>query len=274
MNDLSRETALKAKTIALFGDVLTLGNAEGLDRFFADAYQPRCAPFLAELAPGLDALRGRLAGRGAVPHRLYRLIADGDFVFAHLRYDGPVPVAGIDIFRFDADDRIAEHWNVRQVLPHDIEKGWDRFAGDGDATSAIDEARRTEMKELLKRSQLDVWGNARADLVSTYYDRSYVQHNPDMPGGFDRIQHLVETEMKAYLEKTGGPFPIDFHLLGANGDLVFVYYSVPMAGIGRKAGEKSRNADIFRIDGRNKLIEHWDVLQIESEPLPNDLTLL
>ena len=225
------------------------------------------------LEPGRAALKRRLAQRGSIPHRLYRWIGDGDYVWTHGRYDGAAPVAGIDIFRFDANDRVVEHWNVREIIRHDAAKGCDRFSGSADTAAVIDDARRTEMKELLVRSQVDVWGHARADLVPVYYDEGYVQHNPAMPGGFQRILHLVSTEMKARLERTGKPFPIDVHLLGANGDVVFMYYTVPMAGIGRNTDETARNADIFRIDARNKLIEHWDVLQMGSEPLPNDRTL-
>ena len=273
MADLEREAARKAIILALFDD---LRNGRGVEQDrIAQDYRPHCAPLegVPVLEPGAEALGRRLRERGRIPHLVYRSIADGDYVWTHARFDGAVPIAGIDIFRFDEDDRIAEHWNVRQVAPHDAEQGWDRFAGDADTETVIGDERREEMKELLVRSQREVWGQARADLVPFYYDEGYVQHNPDMPGGRERIRHLVATEMKDRLERTGQPFPIDFHLVGANGDVVFIYYSIPMAGIGRKAEERSRNADIFRIDARNKLIEHWDVLQMGSEPLPDERSL-
>ena len=273
MADLEREAARKNITLGFFDD-LRSGRGIDEDRVAPD-YWPHCAPLegVPVLDPGAPALRQRLSEREAIPHRVYRAIADGDYVWTHARFEGVVPVAGIDIFRFDADDRIAEHWNVRQVAPDDDAHGWDRFSGDADTETVIGDARRAEMKELLLRSQREVWGDARADLVPVYYDEGYVQHNPDMPGGRERIRHLVATEMTDRLRRTGQPFPIDFHLVGANGDVVFIYYSIPMAGIGRKAEERSRNADIFRIDARNRLIEHWDVLQMGSEPLPDDRTL-
>lgn len=273
MADFAREALLKLKITALFAG---LGSGAPLDKdVFAPDYQPHCAPLagMPTLKPGVAALDQRLGTRGSLPHRLYRLIADGDYVWSHTRFDESTPVAGIDIFRFDASNRIAEHWNVRQVLTHDIANGWDRFSGGADTDTVIDDARRTQMKELLVRSQTDCWGHARADLVPVYYDRNYIQHNPDMPGGFERILHLISTEMKARFDRTGQPFPIDFHMLGANGDVVFLYYSVPMVGIGRNSEERSHNADIFRIDATDKLIEHWDVLQMGSEPLPDERTL-
>jgi predicted SnoaL-like aldol condensation-catalyzing enzyme len=55
---------------------------------------------------------------------VYQVVASGDYVFAHVNFinlfnEDPNDrgIAGVDMFRFDANGKIAEHWDVLQEVP-------------------------------------------------------------------------------------------------------------------------------------------------------------
>lgn len=54
-----------------------------------------------------------------------RAIAEGDLVVLHCHQvlPGSGEWAGIDIFRFDADGKIIEHWDVLQQVPDEMAHG-------------------------------------------------------------------------------------------------------------------------------------------------------
>jgi predicted SnoaL-like aldol condensation-catalyzing enzyme len=260
--------------VQLYEQGIARGRSDFLDRWVSPDYRPQVPAFrgLDPLPPGIDALRPRLEALATIRHRLVRVVTDGDIAFAHVKYEEPVPMAAVDVFRLDAGHRIVEHWNVRQPLPHDGARGDDRFANQLAPDPALGSTPQ-ELKNLLRELLQEFWGKGQAHLVAKYYEESYIQHNAEMPGGFARIREVAANDIRSYIERTGGPFPINIHHLAAQGDLVCVHLSIFMAGINRDDGKRSTNVDIFRVNAAHRMIEHWDVLQIEDVPLPSTATL-
>ena len=81
------------------------------------------------LIPDSSVALGRFFGENVKVHNklhveVYKVIASGDYAFAHVNFvnlfnEDPNDrgIAGVDIYRFSEDGRIAEHWDVLQPVP-------------------------------------------------------------------------------------------------------------------------------------------------------------
>ena len=68
---------------------------------------------------GLDGIIAYIKQAGSIPCEVKRVVIDGDLAVIHVRYLNWAgeETAGVDIFRFDGEGKIVEHWDVLQPVP-------------------------------------------------------------------------------------------------------------------------------------------------------------
>ncbi|MGY4982782.1 nuclear transport factor 2 family protein [Streptomyces sp. 900105755] len=245
----SKDIVLKAA-----GELFGGRDPGAVDRWVAADYRQHSS--LA--ADGPEALRALVAGLpGDFRYEGARVIADGDLVALHGTYHGfgPVPLVAFDLFRIDADGRLAEHWDALTPVVTDTASG--RTQTDGpSAPSDPDrtEANRALVTEFAQKVLVGADYSVLTDYIST---DTYRQHNPEAADGLDGFGAAAAR----WAEQGKNLVYRAVHRVVAEGDLVLLQsegeFGVPVA-----------YWDLFRVaDGR--IVEHWDVIAPVPAELPH-----
>jgi predicted SnoaL-like aldol condensation-catalyzing enzyme len=99
----------------IYDQVFNQGNAELYPGLLSGPYIQH-NPLVAD---GVEGVMAFLKQAGRIPCEVKRVAIDGDLAFVHVRYLSMFgqETAGVDIFRFDANGKILEHWDVLQPVP-------------------------------------------------------------------------------------------------------------------------------------------------------------
>ena len=99
----------------IYGQIFNQGRADLLPGLITGPYIQHNPLF----PDGPDGIGNYIKQVGRVRCEVKRIAIDGDLAFVHVRYldFGGQETAGVDIFRFNADGKIVEHWDVLQPVP-------------------------------------------------------------------------------------------------------------------------------------------------------------
>ncbi|TDD62998.1 hypothetical protein E1263_01430 [Kribbella antibiotica] len=245
---------MSAKKIVIQATTELFGakDPSAVDRWVAAGYRQHSA-----LAPdGPEGLRGLVSSLGDdVRYDGARVLTDGDLVALHGTYHGfgPEPLVGFDIFRVDAEGKLAEHWDA--LTPQIRETASGRSQADGPTTvtnPAQTDANRALVTEFAERVLIGADYSILTDYIST---ETYDQHNPEAADGLAGFGAAAATWAEAGKLLTYKTI----HRVIAEGEFVLLQsegeFGVPVAYY-----------DLFRVaDG--KIVEHWDAIT----PIPAEL---
>lgn len=191
-----------------------------------------------------------------------RMIEEGNFVAMHNLWINAAPfgadtVVSFDILLFDANGKIAEHWDVIQP--------WESQTANGntmvDGATTIKDFDKTEANKNLATSIIqDVLMGQNPNNITNYIAEDYIQHNPQIDNGLQGIINAV-----AYLTSINNMFQYNriYKVIG-EGNFVLTVSE------GTWNGTSNAFYDLFRMEN-GKAVEHWDIIQpVPTEGLAND----
>lgn len=179
-----------------------------------------------------------------------RAFQDGDKVFLQTIYNfaGAGEQVAFDIFRFDADGRIAEHWDNLAALAASNPSGHTQT----DGAMTITDLDKTEAnRELVKAFLYDVMqGNNPAKTPDYFSGDIYIQHNTGIADGLSGLG----AALAALAEQGIQMIYTTVHQALAQGNFVLAVSE------GTFGGTPTSYYDLWRVeDGR--IAEHWDVME-------------
>ena len=179
-----------------------------------------------------------------------RAFEDGDKVFLHTIYNfaGAGEQVAFDIFRFDENGLIAEHWDNLTAKAGPNPSGRTQI----DGTKEIKDLDRTEEnRKLVENFLVDVMQNQHPEKTVSYFDGdTYLQHNTGIADGLSGLG----TALAALAEQGVQMIYNTTHQVLAQGNFVLAVSE------GTFGGAPTSYYDLWRVEN-GKIAEHWDVME-------------
>lgn len=229
---------------------------------FANGNKEEAASLLAEgyiqhnlsYGTGRDAFVGSVEYLASAPvkttvHNI-RAFEDGDKVFLQTVYNfaGAGEQVGFDIFRFDKDGKIAEHWDNLTAKAAPNPSGRTQIDG---TTEVKDLDKTEENRKLVENFLVDIMQGKHPEKTPEYFDGdTYIQHNTGIADGLTGLGAALEA-----LGKQGIQMIYDkTHQVLAQGNFVLGVSE------GTFGGAPTSYYDLWRVEN-GKIAEHWDVME-------------
>ena len=229
---------------------------------FASGDTEKAASLLAEgyiqhnlaYGTGRDAFVGSVAYLASAPVKTtvknIRAFEDGDKVFLQTIYNfaGAGEQVAFDIFRFDKNGKIAEHWDNLTAKADPNPSGRTQI----DGTMELKDLDKTEAnRELVKNFLYDVMQGNCPEKTPDYFDGdTYIQHNTAIADGLSGLGAALATMAEQNIQMI---YNTVHHVL-AQGNFVLAVSE------GTFGGAPTSYYDLWRVEN-GKIAEHWDVME-------------
>ena len=203
---------------------------------------------------GRDAFVGSVAYLASAPVKTtvknIRAFEDGNKVFLQTIYNfaGAGEQVAFDIFRFDKNGKIAEHWDNLTAKADPNPSGRTQI----DGTMELKDLDKTEAnRELVKNFLYDVMQGNCPEKTPDYFDGdTYIQHNTAIADGLSGLGAALAAMAEQNIQMI---YNTVHHVL-AQGNFVLAVSE------GTFGGAPTSYYDLWRVEN-GKIAEHWDVME-------------
>ena len=158
-----------------------------------------------------------------------------------------------DIFRFNGEGLIAEHWDNLAAVAEPNPSGRTQI----DGTASISDLDKTEdNRALVERFLVDVMQGKNPQKTPDYFNGdTYLQHNTGIADGLSGLGAALESLANAGIQMIYNTT----HQVLAQGNFVLAVSE------GTFGGAPTSYYDLWRVE-EGKIAEHWDVMETIADP--------